>query len=55
MSEFKLTNLTGAKAQVVISKLLPITNVPIINSINKLEEIDNEYNNFLLPLANNCN
>ena len=49
MSNFKLFNLTKTKSYIILSNLPPITNVPIVNFMQTLDEIDNEYNKLFLP------
>ena len=44
ISYIGLANLTKMKLDFFLSKLPPVTDVPIVNFINTLEEIDSEYN-----------
>ena len=52
MSDFGLTNLT--ESDFYLSKLPPMTDVPIVSFMNTLEEIDNEYNEAFWLLVYNC-
>ena len=44
MSAFGLTNLMKMKSNFILSRLFPITDVPIVNFMTTLEEINDEYN-----------
>ena len=44
MSNFGLYNLTQMKSNFILSKLPPIEDVPIIDFMDTLKHIDNEYN-----------
>ena len=45
ISNFGLNNLTQMKSNFILSKLLPITDVPIVNFMDTLNHIDIEHNN----------
>ena len=45
MSNFGLNNLIQTKSDFILSKLPPITDVPIVDFMDTLQHIDNEYNN----------
>ena len=42
MSDFKLINLTKTNSYIIFSRLNPITDPPIIISMQKLDEIQSE-------------
>ena len=45
MSHSGLHNLAKTKSNYILSKLPPITDVPIVNFMDSPKHIDNEYNN----------
>ena len=49
MSNFGLNNLTQMKSNFILSKLPPITDVPIVNFMDTLKQIDNACNNSFPP------
>ena len=53
-SDFKLTNIAKVKSNFILHKLPPVTDVSIVNFMEKLDKIDNEYNKSSTLLAQNC-
>ena len=43
MSDFQLTNITEVQSHFILSKLSPINAVPIASFMEKLDEVNNEY------------
>ena len=49
MSDCELNNLTQMKSDFIISKLPPITDVPIVNFMDTLKQIETAYNSNFPP------